>query len=137
MTLVSLASTSFQTLTKLGHLEWPPASEAPFDMRRLPCAEHMFSFTVTVLSPAFRSINAHKNKEMGRHDDLWSLFYVLIEMVNGSLPWRKIKDKDSVGLMKSTFDHRLLLKHLPQDFKQFLEHIESLTYTDTPNYQLL
>nr|XP_027194825.1 homeobox protein 2-like isoform X1 [Dermatophagoides pteronyssinus]XP_027194832.1 homeobox protein 2-like isoform X1 [Dermatophagoides pteronyssinus] len=85
----------------------------------------------------YASINAHKNKEMGRHDDLWSLFYVLIEMVNGSLPWRKIKDKDSVGLMKSTFDHRLLLKHLPQDFKQFLEHIESLTYTDTPNYQLL
>ena len=74
---------------------------------------------------------------MGRHDDLWSLFYVLIEMVNGSLPWRKIKDKDSVGLMKSTFDHRLLLKHLPQDFKQFLEHIESLTYNDVPNYQLL
>lgn len=74
---------------------------------------------------------------MGRHDDLWSLFYVLIEMVNGSLPWRKIKDKDSVGLMKSTFDHRGLLKHLPQDFRQFLEHIEGLTYNDTPNYQLL
>ncbi|CAG2100509.1 unnamed protein product [Medioppia subpectinata] len=85
----------------------------------------------------YASVNAHKNREMGRHDDLWSLFYVLIEMVNGSLPWRKVKDKDSVGLMKSSFDHKLLLKHLPQDFKQFLEHVESLQYLDAPNYALL
>lgn len=32
-------------------------------------------------------------KEMGRHDDLWSLFYMLVEFVVGQLPWRKIKDK--------------------------------------------
>ncbi|CAB0040020.1 unnamed protein product [Trichogramma brassicae] len=42
----------------------------------------------------YASINAHKNKEMGRHDDLWSLFYMLVEFVNGQLPWRKIKDKE-------------------------------------------
>lgn len=33
---------------------------------------------------------------MGRHDDLWSLFYMLVEFVNGQLPWRKIKDKEQV-----------------------------------------
>ncbi|CAF4947274.1 unnamed protein product, partial [Rotaria socialis] len=41
----------------------------------------------------YASVNAHKNKEMGRHDDLWSLFYMLIEFVTGQLPWRRIKDK--------------------------------------------
>ncbi|XP_034721906.1 uncharacterized protein ttbk1a [Etheostoma cragini] len=30
---------------------------------------------------------------MGRHDDLWSLFYMLVEFAVGQLPWRKIKDK--------------------------------------------
>lgn len=30
---------------------------------------------------------------MGRHDDLWSLFYMLVEFLVGQLPWRKIKDK--------------------------------------------
>ena len=30
---------------------------------------------------------------MGRHDDLWSLFYMLVEFMVGQLPWRKIKDK--------------------------------------------
>lgn len=44
----------------------------------------------------YASLNAHKNKEMGRHDDLWSLFYMLAEFVNGQLPWRKIKDKEQV-----------------------------------------
>ena len=84
----------------------------------------------------YASINAHKNKEMGekrlegnifvnvsppnncktfkyliliyegRHDDLWSLFYMLVEFANGQLPWRKIKDKEQVGLMKEKYDHR-------------------------------
>ncbi|XP_071450606.1 tau-tubulin kinase homolog Asator isoform X2 [Hetaerina americana] len=85
----------------------------------------------------YASINAHKNKEMGRHDDLWSLFYMLAEFVNGQLPWRKIKDKEQVGLMKEKYDHRLLLKHLPSDLKQFLEHIQSLEYADKPDYAML
>ncbi|KAL0281246.1 UNVERIFIED_CONTAM: hypothetical protein PYX00_002293 [Menopon gallinae] len=85
----------------------------------------------------YASINAHKNKEMGRHDDLWSLFYMLVEFVNGQLPWRKIKDKEQVGLMKEKYDHRLLLKHLPSDLRQFLDHIQSLGYADKPDYNML
>ncbi|OQR66197.1 hypothetical protein BIW11_14315 [Tropilaelaps mercedesae] len=85
----------------------------------------------------YASINAHKNKEMGRHDDLWSLFYMLVEFVNGQLPWRKIKDKEQVGIMKEKYDHRLLLKHLPSDFRQFLDQISSLDYYEKPDYTSL
>ncbi|XP_050438476.1 tau-tubulin kinase homolog Asator isoform X2 [Adelges cooleyi] len=85
----------------------------------------------------YASLNAHKNKEMGRHDDLWSLFYMLAEFVNGQLPWRKIKDKEQVGVMKENYDHRSLLKHLPSDLKQFLDHIQSLEYGDKPDYSML
>ncbi|CAG4948444.1 unnamed protein product [Parnassius apollo] len=85
----------------------------------------------------YASINAHKNKEMGRHDDLWSLFYMLVEFVNGQLPWRKIKDKEQVGLMKEKYDHRLLLKHLPSELRQFLEHVQQLEYADAPDYCML
>merc|ERR1711981_129456 len=85
----------------------------------------------------YASINAHKNKEMGRHDDLWSLFYMMVEFANGQLPWRKIKDKEQVGIMKEKYDHRLLLKHLPPDFRQFLEHLQSLEYADKPDYAML
>ncbi|XP_069773449.1 tau-tubulin kinase 2-like isoform X2 [Narcine bancroftii] len=85
----------------------------------------------------YASINAHKNREMGRHDDLWSLFYMLVEFVIGQLPWRKIKDKEQVGLIKEKYDHRLMLKHLPQEFALFLEHVLCLEYFTKPDYQLL
>lgn len=85
----------------------------------------------------YASVNAHHNVEMGRHDDLWSLFYMIVEFVNGALPWRKIKDKEQVGKMKQHYDHRLLLKHLPYDFKQFLQHIEQLNYFTEPDYAML
>ncbi|XP_043373479.1 tau-tubulin kinase 2 isoform X6 [Dermochelys coriacea] len=85
----------------------------------------------------YASVNAHRNREMGRHDDLWSLFYMLVEFVVGQLPWRKIKDKEQVGSIKERYDHRLMLKHLPQEFNIFLDHISNLDYCTKPDYQLL
>nr|KAF6389304.1 tau tubulin kinase 2 [Myotis myotis] len=85
----------------------------------------------------YASINAHRNREMGRHDDLWSLFYMLVEFVVGQLPWRKIKDKEQVGSIKERYDHKLMLKHLPPEFSIFLDHISSLDYFTKPDYQLL
>nr|XP_040017091.1 tau-tubulin kinase 2b isoform X1 [Gasterosteus aculeatus aculeatus]XP_040017092.1 tau-tubulin kinase 2b isoform X1 [Gasterosteus aculeatus aculeatus] len=85
----------------------------------------------------YASINAHKNKEMGRHDDLWSLFYMLVEFTVGQLPWRKIKDKEQVGNLKDTYDNRLMLKHLPTEFSNFLDHVLILDYFTKPDYQLL
>lgn len=55
----------------------------------------------------YASVNAHRNKEMGRHDDLWSLFYMLVEFVNGQLPWRKIKDKEQVRRVTQRYFHSL------------------------------
>ena len=62
---------------------------------------------------------------------------MMVEFANGQLPWRKIKDKEQVGIMKEKYDHRLLLKHLPSDFRQFLEHLQSLEYADKPDYAML
>ncbi|XP_074540731.1 tau-tubulin kinase 1 isoform X1 [Halichoeres trimaculatus] len=85
----------------------------------------------------YASVNAHKNKEMGRHDDLWSLFYMLVEFAVGQLPWRKIKDKEQVGQIKERYDHRMLLKHMPSEFNIFLDHVLALDYYTKPDYQLL
>ena len=76
-------------------------------------------------------------QEMGRHDDLWSLFYMLVEFVVGQLPWRKMKDKEQVGQMKERYDHTQMLKHLPVEFKTFLDHISSLDYFTKPDYNML
>ena len=36
--------------------------------------------------------------------------------------------------MKEKYDHRLLLKHLPSDFKQFMEHLQVNIVSDLFNY---
>ncbi|MCL4169262.1 UNVERIFIED_CONTAM: hypothetical protein GTU68_005929, partial [Idotea baltica] len=85
----------------------------------------------------YASVNAHLNREMGRHDDLWSLFYMLVEFIAGQLPWKKLKDKDQVGQIKQTFDNNQLLRHLPSEFRVFVDHIQQLTYFDRPDYEML
>lgn len=41
----------------------------------------------------YASIYSHQSKDLGRRDDLWSLFYMMIELIEGELPWRRINDK--------------------------------------------
>ena len=42
-------------------------------------------------SSKYASIYAHQNEDQGRRDDLWSLFYVLIEFIEGVLPWTEAR----------------------------------------------
>uniref|UniRef100_A0A914H3A4 Protein kinase domain-containing protein n=1 Tax=Globodera rostochiensis TaxID=31243 RepID=A0A914H3A4_GLORO len=85
----------------------------------------------------YAALSAHKNKEMGRQDDLWSLFYMMVEFLNGSLPWRRIKDKDEVGRMKEEADIRELLEGNPPELHHFADHLKGLSYPDAPDYELL
>ncbi|CAJ0950027.1 unnamed protein product, partial [Mesorhabditis belari] len=85
----------------------------------------------------YAAVSAHKNKEMGRQDDLWSLFYMLTEFLEGQLPWRKIKDKDEVGRMKENVDLNILLEECPEELHQFAAHLKTLGYPDTPDYEFL
>ncbi|RCN52105.1 hypothetical protein ANCCAN_01893 [Ancylostoma caninum] len=85
----------------------------------------------------YAAVSAHKNKEMGRQDDLWSLFYMMAEFLQGQLPWRKIKDKDEVGRMKEDVDLNMLLEDCPGELFQFAAHLKTLSYPDTPDYDLL
>jgi len=69
-------------------------------------------------------------QEMGRHDDLWSLFYMVVEFVTGQLPWRKMKDKEQVGNIKEKYDHTQFLKHLPSEFRQVYTHLQVFNNND-------
>lgn len=74
---------------------------------------------------------------MGRQDDLWSLFYMLVEFLQGALPWRRIKDKDEVGRMKDEANIEQLLDGCPFELLDFPKHLKTLSYPDEPNYDLL
>uniref|UniRef100_A0A3Q1BUF4 non-specific serine/threonine protein kinase n=1 Tax=Amphiprion ocellaris TaxID=80972 RepID=A0A3Q1BUF4_AMPOC len=115
-----------------------------FAMGRLPSTYrkcYMLDFGLarqyTNTTGEVRPVSNFHSREMGRHDDLWSLFYMLVEFAVGQLPWRKIKDKEQVGQIKERYDHRMLLKHMPADFNIFLDHVLALDYYTKPDYQLL
>lgn len=46
----------------------------------------------------YASINTHMRKDLGRLDDMWSLFYMMVEFHQGVLPWKKETDKNEVSL---------------------------------------
>jgi len=77
-------------------------------------------------------------QELGRHDDLMSLFYIIVEFSCGQLPWRRLTDKEMVRRAKEDFDHMSVLHALPgPQFKEFIHELERLNYFLDPNYELL
>lgn len=86
----------------------------------------------------YASINSHTGDDLGRRDDLWSLFYVLIELCAPPLPWKSQTDKDSVYQVKlQSLERGSLCTGLPPQFKEFSDHIQSLKFADEPDYDLL
>ncbi|KAJ6233498.1 tau tubulin kinase 2b [Anaeramoeba flamelloides] len=85
----------------------------------------------------YASINSHHLKELGRVDDLRSLFYLIVEFMTGYLPWSKMKDKDKIFKEKLTNSFVNLLKYLPKEFQLFYDHLQDLTFKDEPNYNYL
>ena len=85
----------------------------------------------------YASLNAHKGCDLGRQDDLWSVFYMLVELANGSLPWKALREKEDVGKAKLHYNHHKLITALPHEFNTYLEYLQQLTYYDKPNYAYL
>jgi hypothetical protein len=75
-------------------------------------------------------------RELSRRDDLHSLLYLLVEFLKGYLPWRRVKDKDSIGQLK--MEHNAMLcEGLPPNYEEMRKYIESLEYESEPDYEYL
>lgn len=84
----------------------------------------------------YASIYSHACMDLSPRDDLWSVFYMLVEFAAGSLPWSKARDRDKVGEMKNQYmDGTALVEKLPEEFAEFQKYLKSLDYYATPNYE--
>ncbi|CAD6196070.1 unnamed protein product [Caenorhabditis auriculariae] len=117
---------------------WTQLVYEPTELRHSRRAGTCFRRTASEMHASVTpNIPANVIMEMGRQDDLWSLFYMLTEFLQGQLPWRKIKDKDEVGRMKEDVDMEALLEDCPAEFHLFAAHLKTLGYPDTPDYDYL
>lgn len=65
-------------------------------------------------------------QELGRGDDLMSLFYVIVEMRLGRLPWRNVGMRRVVGVTKMSTTVEQLCRGLPANIADFGKLIERL-----------
>lgn len=82
------------------------------------------------------SIGVHRRLEQGRHDDLWSLFYMSIEFVRGKLPWQSNNKAETLE-MKLGISEKKLCEGFPEEFLDINKHLTGLSYTTRPDYVLL
>uniref|UniRef100_A0A6B2L871 non-specific serine/threonine protein kinase n=1 Tax=Arcella intermedia TaxID=1963864 RepID=A0A6B2L871_9EUKA len=91
-------------------------------------------------SRRYMSLNTHLRKEQARRDDLWSLLYVLLEFLQGTLPWAHFRggdNLDKVRDMKMQYNNEKLVRGLPEEFMKFMNHLKTLKYETRPDYDLL
>ena len=88
-------------------------------------------------SPIYASVNSHNQMDLSRRDDLISLLYSILSISRYRLPWQYIQGIDEIGKLKNQNKLSDLCKPLGSGFVEFAKHIESLGYTDNPDYSLL
>lgn len=82
------------------------------------------------------SLQVHERKEQGRVDDLWSLMYMLVELMVG-LPWSKEVEEKPLKEIKQKTDAEKLFKDCPPEFVKITKHLDTLSYEKRPNYRLV
>lgn len=99
--------------------------------KHLDAREH----TATMGSPIFASPNTHNREELSRRDDLYSLIYSVLILSQFSLPWVQESNPMEIGKMKQDNPISELCTPLGHGFVEVAEHIETLGFADTPDYE--
>ena len=92
----------------------------------------------------YASINSHDKIELSRRDDLISLFYSLIYMFFGKLPWNNISSKTISSKMEMIkYEKKMFIHNQDYDcnimkkMKNTVNYLYELDYDEKPNYFLM
>ena len=89
------------------------------------------------------SINVHKGILPSRRDDMESIGYILLYLLNGDLPWQGLNVKKEeknklIGDIKSNIKlWELYSDTIPGEIFLFIEYCKKLHYDEEPDYQYL
>jgi len=90
-------------------------------------------------TPRYASINNHLGVEQSRRDDLESLAYVFIYLLNGSLPWQGLKAKNPqkkyrlILEKKQEISIQQLCAGIPREFGDILAYARGLAFDARPD----
>jgi casein kinase I family protein HRR25 len=85
-------------------------------------------------TPNFVSLNVHNGVEPSRRDDLISVAYIILCLVNGGLPWQTKREMKEIKIQKQCI---LQWSKTPSKLIEYLTYCENLKFDETPNYEYL
>lgn len=85
----------------------------------------------------YASMRAHRGEELGRCDDLFSWFAVLLKIHTGELPWPSVNDKAVVYAAKRDIDIAEFCVNLPHQYIEIYRYILTLERADEPDYDFI
>ncbi|KAJ3037390.1 Tau-tubulin kinase 2 [Rhizophlyctis rosea] len=88
-------------------------------------------------TPRYASLRAHQGQEVGRVDDLLSLFYIVWEFLEGHLPWSRHQDKKEIAEIKARQMDIKEVQKLPKPMVEMFRYLLTLSYYDRPDYDFI
>lgn len=91
----------------------------------------------------YASVHTHLGLEQSRRDDLESLGYVIVYLLNQYLPWMGVKGETKKEQHKNIMDIKIktsvdeLCKNVPKPISVYLKIVKQLKFDSTPDYTLL
>jgi hypothetical protein len=87
----------------------------------------------------YASINSHRSVELSRRDDLESIGYVLIELINGHLPWRNIckrnrDNKHHTYMRIRAAKEQTNWEEICAPMADYMRYCRELQFAEEPNY---
>ncbi len=91
---------------------------------------------------SFASLNAHNNIDLARRDDMWSLYFTMLDFLNEKLEWREQRDytivqvKDIKTKCLKSPKRKLWVGPTKgvKEVHEIFNHIQGLHYADMPDY---
>ena len=93
----------------------------------------------------YASINAHQREELGKRDDLWSFFFMFLDLMGENLPWRNIDSRNEKEFLEckkkclSEPEKYLFLKSTKNNVEiiNIFEYLKNLKFETEPDYNYI
>ena len=93
----------------------------------------------------YASLSAHNKEDLGKKDDLWSFFFMMLDLMDENLPWRNIENQNEEEIKECKKkclddpDKYLFLSSTKniKEINNIFEYIKNLKFETEPDYNFI
>jgi len=91
----------------------------------------------------YSSINTHMGIQQSRRDDVESIIYLILYLMEGRLPWQGVRGKHDherfykMMNMKMKFTSQARFDGIPQEFINIIHYVQKIRFEEPPDYNYI